>query len=99
MQVSDGRWKDEIPAPENVEIIKYLDTVQPTPSDEVYLSDSFNVAQLFDKLVTLEESEAKEHVVAITTALKDQSIVSEDYGNHIKGLKESLAKVLNDVAG
>lgn len=47
--VSDGKWKDETPAPENVEIICYLDSVRPVPSDEQYLQ-RFDVFAILHQL-------------------------------------------------
>ena len=94
--MSEGQWEGETPAPENVEIINYLDAVRPAPSDEVYLSDSFDVAQLLVKLAALEIVEANGKVVAIATALKDQDILSEDKGGYLKVWRETLAKLVHE---
>ena len=54
--VSGGKWKDETPAPENVEIIRYLDTIRPVPSDEQFLA-RFDVIAILHNLKTLEGGE------------------------------------------
>ena len=95
-QVTDGQWKGEIPAPENVEIINYLDAVRPVPSDEAYLSDSFDVTQLLDKLSALDDVEANKRVVAIATALKNNAIPSQDKGGYLKVWQEALAKLVRE---
>ena len=50
--VSGGKWKkNETPAPENVEIIGYLNSVRPIPSDEMYLQ-AFVVLEILRQLKT-----------------------------------------------
>ena len=49
--VSGGKWKNETPAPENVEIIGYLNSVRPVPSDEMYLQ-AFDVLEILRQLKT-----------------------------------------------
>ena len=54
--VSGGKWKNETPAPENVEIIHYLNAIRPVPSDEQYLPQ-YDVAKILFQLKEFEEEE------------------------------------------
>ena len=68
-QVSDGDWKDEVPAPENVQIINYLNIVRPLPYDEQYLSSSYDVTHLLCQLKGLGDRQIREEVMKIATAV------------------------------
>lgn len=47
--VVGGKWENETPAPENVEIIRYLNAIRPVPSDEQYLP-RYDVPKIFSQL-------------------------------------------------
>ena len=94
-QVTDGQWKGEIPAPENVEIIHYLDTVRPAPSEEVYLADQYDLTSLLTDLAAVEG--LKESVAAIAAVLGDQKLSTEDEASHLKALKENMTKLQEPV--
>ena len=94
--VSGGQWKGETPAPENVEIIKYLDAIRPVPSDEQYLPTfKFDVFVLFTKLHGLKDSEISEDLRAIVAMLEDVKLMSKN--EHIASFKETLQKLKEEL--
>lgn len=90
-QVTDGQWKGEVPAPENVEIIRYLDVVRPAPSDEGYLSDQFDVGFLLKELAKVED--VKKKVVSVAKALRDHNLPSSN--EHWESFKKTLASFMD----
>ena len=92
VQVTDGQWKGEIPAPENVEIIHYLDTVRPTTSEEIYLADQYNLATLLTDLGAVEG--LKESVAAVAAVLRGQKVSTKDQAGQLKAFKEAMTKLL-----
>jgi len=89
-QVSGGQWKGETPAPENVEIIGYLDTIRPVPTDEQYLP-SFDVVDIFEKLCTLSNPQISENLREVIRALRNQEV--ETKSEHVKTLMKDLADI------
>ena len=91
-----GQWTNETPAPENVEIIKYLDAVRPVPSDEQYLSQNFDVAELLRKLVEVEDNQVRGSVKVILQRITSQKLSSKS--SHVLTFLEeihTLHKVLS----
>ncbi len=93
MQVTDGLWEGETPAPENVEIIHYLDTVRPVTTEESYLSDQFNVATLLSGLATVDG--VRRSVVAIATVLRDQEIPTQDEAKELRDFKAAMTTLID----
>ena len=85
--MTDGQWKNETPAPENVEIIKYLDAVRPVPSDEQYLPQTFDVAELLKKLLALSDDQVTSSVKTILEKISSLDIRSKN-GHVLEFLKE-----------
>lgn len=76
--MTDGQWKNETPAPENVEIIKYLDAVRPVPSDEQYLPQTFDIADLLKKLLALSDDQVTASVKTILEKISGQEVQSKN---------------------
>ncbi len=93
VQVTDGLWEGETPAPENVEIIHYLDTVRPVTTEEGYLSDQFNVATLLSGLATVDG--VRGTVVAIATVLRDQEIPTQDEAKELRDFKAAMTTLID----
>ena len=89
--VSGGQWKGETPAPENVEIINYLDAIRPIPSDEQYLP-AFDIATLFKQLHGLSDPEVNESLRAIVAALEDVQLKRKHTTDFIEKLQKELAE-------
>ena len=89
--VSGGQWKGETPAPENVEIIRYLDAIRPVPSDEQYLP-AFDVVALFEKLHGLSDPEISESLRAIVAVLEDGELKSQRMVDFLQKLQKELAE-------
>ena len=94
-QVSEGRWKGEVPAPENVAIIKYLNTIRPTPTDEQYLPTFCDVLKLFQQLLGLGEGEVTSAVKRITTILLSCEVVGRE-GEAVRELRERLRELVRE---
>ena len=69
LQVSAGDWKGEIPAPENVQIISYLNMVRPQPYDQQYISPAFDIASLLGQLKELGDERISSGVRGIAGAV------------------------------
>jgi len=69
LQVSEGDWKGEVPAPENVQIINYLNVVRPQPYDQQYISQAFDVASLLGQLKELGDDRISSGVRGIARAV------------------------------
>ena len=67
--MSSGEWEGETPAPENVEIINYLNAVRPVPSDEQYLPAFCNVTQLLGQLLEFGDGELAQAVRRVARAV------------------------------
>ena len=93
-----GQWKNETPAPENVEIIKYLDAIRPVPSDEQYLPPSFDVAELLRKLVEsgAGDGQLRGSVKVILQEITSQSVASRS--SHVLAFLEEMSKLLQELA-
>ena len=91
-----GQWKNETPAPENVEIIKYLDAVRPVPSDEQYLPPNFDVAELLRKLVEAGDDQVKGSVKVILQEITSQGMTSRS--SHVLEFLEKMTKLLQELA-
>ena len=95
MQVTAGQWKNETPAPENVEIINYLDAVRPVPSDEQYLPHNFNMADLLKKLVEISDDQVTASVRVILEKIAGQEVQSKS--SHVTGFLEEVNTLLKDL--
>ena len=93
--MTDGQWKNETPAPENVEIIKYLDAVRPVPSDEQYLPQTIDVAELLKKLLALSDDQVTSSVKMILEKISSLDIRSKN-GHVLEFLKE-VDTLLKDI--
>ena len=89
--VSGGQWEGETPAPENVEIIGYLDTIRLIPSNEQYLP-SLDVLGLVQTLLTSKDDVVRESAREVVTMLKSQEVKSSSV--HVTALKASLEDAL-----
>ena len=96
LQVSGGQWKGETPAPENVEIIGYLDAVRPVPTDEPYLP-SFDIVNIFGKLCTLNDPQITGSLREVIRALRSQEV--ETKSEHVKTLMSDLADIEEKLQG
>ena len=93
--VTGGQWKGETPAPENVEIIHYLDAIRPVPSDESYLPGDFDIIGLFKKLCGLNDSQIKKSLEAVVATLRGVELKSTN--EHVKNLTAALADLEKDI--
>ncbi len=93
LQVSHGMWTGEEPATENVEIIHYLDSVRPVTTEEVYLSEQFDVATLLSGLAAVDS--ARESVKAIATILKDQQMLTQDAAKNLSKFREVMNTLMD----
>ena len=93
-----GQWKNETPAPENVEIIKYLDAIRPVPSDEQYLPPSFDIAELLRKLVEggAKDGQLRGSVKVILQEITSQNVASRS--SHVLAFLEEMSKLLQELA-
>ncbi len=88
-KVTDGGWKGEVPAPENVQIIHYLNIVRPLPYDQQYISASYNVAQLLCQLNDMGNKEIQELVKKVaSTVISLDKIPAADIDIVINTLKQ-----------
>ena len=94
--VTGGQWEGETPAPENVEIIAYLDALRPIPSDEQYIPFiEFDIAKVLKALTCCRETEAEKNardVVKLWMSAKNVTNVSnrhvESWLREIKSFNE-----------
>ena len=96
MQVTAGQWKKETPAPENIEIINYLDAVRPVPSDEQYLPQNFDMAELLKKLVELCDDQLTASVKVILETIVSQEVQSQN--RHVTGFLGEVDTLLKEVS-
>ena len=94
VQVTDGQWKNETPAPENVEIIKYLDAVRPIPSDEQYLPQNFDIADLLKRLVEVGDDQVSASVKVILQRVTSQEVMSKS--SHVSVFLEEMSTLLKE---
>lgn len=71
-----------------MEIIKYLNTVRPIPTDEQYLPASFDVVQLLQGVFELGEEELVKGARSVVTSLLDCAVGSKDVELVVKILKQ-----------
>ncbi len=91
-----GQWKNETPAPENVEIIKYLDAVRPVPSDEQYLFPNFDIAELLRKLVEAGDDQVSGSVKVILQGITSQRVASRS--SHVLAFLEEMTALLKELS-
>ena len=96
MQVTAGQWKNETPAPENVEIINYLDAVRPVPSDEQYLPQNLDMTELLKKLVELCDNQVTASVKVILEMIVSQEVQSQN--RHVTGFLGEVNTLLKEVS-
>ena len=99
--MSDGNWKGEVPALENIEIINYLNAIRPLPCDEQYLSSSYDVIQLLCKLKDLGDEQITGSVKKIATevvALEGNLDVPTDV-KVVKELMDQFRTLLDQSSG
>ena len=91
-----GQWKNETPAPENVEIIKYLDAVRPVPSDEQYLPQNFDIAELLKKLVEVGDDQVRGSVKVILQRITSQEVASKS--SHVLAFLEEMGTLFKELS-
>lgn len=96
LQVTDGQWKDETPAPENVEIINYLDAVRPVPSDEQYLSQNFDMVDLLKKLLEVGDDQVSGSVKVVLQSISDQEVASNN--GQLSSFLEEMSSLLKKLS-
>lgn len=90
--VTGGQWKGEIPAPENVEIISYLDAIRPVPSDEQYIPLlKFDVLSILRGLCDCSDVMVRENGEKVVKIWKDAGMVCRN-NKHVKFWKNELEK-------
>ena len=94
-----GQWEGETPAPENVEIIAYLDAIRPNPSNEQYLpSLEFDVLSILQSLAGSSDDGLRGNVGDIVSVLSAQGKVMKSrrkVEGRKKGLQDIVALVEN----
>ena len=89
--VSGGQWEGETPAPENVEIIAYLDTIRPIPSNEQYLpSLEFDILSILQSLAGSSDDGLRGNVGDIVSVLSAQGKVMKSRSRHLEGWEKGL---------
>lgn len=91
-----GQWKNETPAPENVEIIKYLDAVRPVPSDEQYLPQNFDIAELLRKMVEVGDDQVNGSVKVVLQQITSQEVASKS--SHVLEFLEEMGTLLKEMS-
>ena len=86
-----GQWEGETPAPENVEIIAYLDAVRTVPSNEQYLP-SLGVFDLIELLLSSQDGLVLESIGAVLSSLHSQELLSQN--RHTVVLRKTLDDLL-----
>lgn len=88
-----------MPAPENVEIINYLNAIRPLPSDEQYLPAFCDVLQLLQQLCELGGGGVVQAVRRIARAVLECEEVGErEEAKGVREVREKL-RVLMEEAG
>ena len=94
-EVSGGQWKGEIPAPENVEIIAYLNAIRPVPSDEQYIpSLEFDVLTLLKNLSCYSDDTVREDFVEIVKILKGVCTQCGTTRRYVQMCLDELGKII-----
>ena len=93
--VTGGQWEGEIPAPENVEIIAYLDTIRPVPSDEQYIpSLEFDVLTLLQSLSLCSDRTVCDNVLGVVKIWKDAGVLCVSSSKHVQSWRRALDNLL-----
>lgn len=91
--VTGGQWEGETPAPENVEIIAYLDAIRPIPSDEQYIpSLEFDVLGVMKSLAHSSDSEVHGNVLEVMKVWRAANDASSN--RHVDTWKKQMDEVL-----
>ena len=91
--VTGGQWEGETPAPENVEIIAYLDAIRPIPSDEQYIpSLEFNVLSILRSLAGCSDATVHDNAVEVVRIWR--AVNASTGSKHVKLWKKELDSVL-----
>lgn len=94
--VTGGQWEGETPAPENVEIIAYLDAVRPVPSDEQYIpSLEFDVVKVLEALMLCGNVEAKTNGEEVVKLWKTARNATNSSNRHVKSWLKQLDDLEN----
>ena len=89
--VTGGQWKGETPAPENVEIIAYLDALRLTPCDEQYIPRlEFDVVKVLKALVCCGETEAEGNAKEVVKLWRNATNVTNDSNHHVESWLREL---------
>ena len=90
--VTGGQWEGETPAPENVEIIAYLDAIRPIPIDEQYIpSLEFDVLGVMRSLAHSSDSEVLTNVLEVMKVWKGTDASTN---RHVDTWKKQMDEVL-----
>lgn len=90
--VTGGQWEGETPAPENVEIIAYLDAIRPIPIDEQYIpSLEFDVLGIMRSLAHSSDSEVHTNVLEV---MKVWRATNASSNKHVDTWKKQMDEVL-----
>ena len=95
--VTGGQWEGETPAPENVEIIAYLDALRPVPSDEQYIpSLEFDVVKVLEALIHCGDVEAERNCREVVGMWKTARKVTNSSNRHVQFWLKQLDGLQND---
>ena len=70
--------------------------MRPITTEEVYISDQFNVASLLTDLTGVEG--ARESVVILATILRDQEMFTQDAAKNLKEFREIMNTIIQGIA-
>ncbi len=70
--------------------------MRPITTEEVYISDQFNVASLLTDLTGVEG--ARESVVILATILRDQEMLTQDAAKNLKEFREIMNTIIQGIA-
>ena len=91
--VSGEQW--ETPAPENVEIIAYLDAIRPIPSNEQYLpSLEFDILSILQSLASSSDDGLRGNVGDVVSVLSAQGNVMKSRSRHLEAWKKGLQDIV-----
>jgi hypothetical protein len=89
--VTRGQWEGETPAPENVEIIAYLDALRPIPCDEQYIPHlEFDVIKVLKALTCCGETEAEENAKEVVKLWRNATNVTNDSNRNVESWLRDL---------
>ena len=93
--VSGGQWEGETPAPENVEIIAYLDALRVVPSDEQCIPHlEFDILEVLQAVIACGDAEAESNGREVVKTWKEStSSVSNSGNKHVKCWFKALEKL------